>query len=169
MSVKTFWLYGVSGAGKTTIAQAWLKNWQAIGRKVVLLDEETLKQGLNSDLTAASILREEPIRRIAEVAKLFNLLGFDVLVCAVTPLLSQRQLAESILGAKQFLEVFVDAPILICQRRDPKGLYVKALSGRLKYFPGVNAPFERPNNPKLHIETEKCSVTQALAFIFNKL
>lgn len=161
----TYWLFGISGTGKSTIAQAWHQRWPSQGRPVVVLDEEYLKQGINSDLSASSIMKDEPTRRIAELAKLFNTNGSDVIVAAITPLQSQRTLALEIIGKLAFKEIYIDAPIQICQRRDPKGIYVKALSGRMNHFPGVNAPFELPSTNVLKISTDQCSVAQAVELI----
>jgi adenylyl-sulfate kinase len=169
MSAQTYWLFGISGAGKSTLAQAWQKQWKLQGKQVVLLEEEVLKLGINSDLNASAILKEEVTRRLAEISKLFNSNGLEVIVCAVTPLEVQRQLASQIIGAKHFKAIFVDAPIQICQRRDPKGLYVKALSGRMKFFPGVNASFEAPDVSCLKVNTDQSSVNNCLEFIFSKI
>ena len=170
MSNQTYWLFGISGAGKSTLAQAWQKQWKLLqGKQVVLLEEEVLKLGINSDLSANVMLKEELTRRIAEIAKLFNQSGLDVIVCAVTPLESQRQLASQIIGPKNFKAIFVDAPVQICQRRDPKGLYVKALSGRMKFFPGVNAIFETPNTSCLKVNTDQSSVSNCLELIYAEI
>ncbi len=169
MRVKTYWLFGISGAGKTTIAQAWVQQWKSLGEPVVLLDEEALKIGLNSDLNAAAILKEEPTRRIAELAKLLNQRGITVIVSAITPLNAQRQLASQIVGPKLYTPIWIDSPVQICQRRDPKGLYVKALSNRLKFFPGVNAPFENPDTSLIKVSTDQFSVSQCVELIFKSI
>jgi len=147
------WMTGLSGSGKSTIAVELELLLQAKGIFTVVLDGDNVRTGLNSDLGFSDADRAENIRRIAEVAKLFVQQGIVVMCCFVSPTIAIREQAKRIIGADDFLEVFVDAPLDVCEQRDVKGLYAKARSGEVKDFTGISAPFEAPSSPSVRIAT----------------
>ena len=148
-----FWFTGLSGAGKSTIAQLFDRRLRADGLSVVVLDGDDLRSGLNRDLGFDAADRSENIRRAAEVAKLLVEAGLLVIVATISPLEADRQLARSILRASPFVEVFIDTPLEVAERRDPKGLYALVRQGRLNSFTGVDAPYEAPQHPDVRIDT----------------
>ena len=150
---KCFWLIGLSGAGKTTLSNnvvEILENEYLIK----VLDGDILRDGLNSNLSFSIEDRNENIRRVAEVSKLFLDSGFTVINSFITPTEEMRQIARNILG-DLYVEVFIDAPLSICENRDVKGLYKKARSGEIKNFTGIDSVFERPLNSDIIIDTTK--------------
>jgi bifunctional enzyme CysN/CysC len=147
------WLTGLSGAGKSTIANQLEKLLHAHGRHTILLDGDNLRHGLNRDLGFTEADRVENIRRVAEVAKLMADAGLIVIVAFISPFRSDRQLARELMGPGEFVEVFIDTPLEECIRRDPKGLYKKAISGAIRNFTGINSPYERPENPEIRVDT----------------
>ncbi|MBZ0206500.1 MAG: adenylyl-sulfate kinase [Flavobacteriales bacterium] len=147
------WMTGLSGSGKSTIAIALEKQLHAARHYVVVLDGDNVRAGINSNLGFSDADRTENIRRIAEVAKLFLQNGAVVICCFVSPTIAIREQARSIIGANDFLEVFVDTPLDECERRDVKGLYAKARTGEVKDFTGISAPFEPPPSPALRLTT----------------
>ncbi len=155
------WFTGLSGAGKSTIANLVEKRLHAIGRHTVLLDGDNIRHGLNRDLGFTQVDRVENIRRVAEVAKLMADAGLIVLVAFISPFRAERALARSLAKDGEFFEVFVDAPIAVAEQRDPKGLYKKARAGELKNFTGVDSPYETPEAPEIRIDTTKLSAEQA--------
>lgn len=148
------WLTGLSGAGKTTIAKLVAEGLNASGRPAVLLDADELRAGLNSDLGFSDSDRAENIRRIAEVANLFSKAGIVAVVACISPLREHRQGCRRIFGSERFIEIFVDTALPECMRRDPKGLYEKALRGEITNFTGLHSRYEPPDNPDIHIHTE---------------
>jgi len=155
------WFTGLSGAGKSTIANIVEKKLHARGRHTYLLDGDNVRHGLNRDLGFSDADRVENIRRVGEVARLFVDAGMIVLASFISPFRSERRMARELLGEDEFLEVFVDASVEKCQERDPKGLYARAIKGDIKNFTGVSSPYEPPENPELHIDTEALSPEEA--------
>ena len=147
------WFTGLSGSGKSTIANLVERRLVAMGRHTMVLDGDNVRHGLNRDLGFTEADRVENIRRIAEVAKLFVEAGLIVLVSFISPYRAERGLARDTVEAGEFLEIYVDTPVDECRRRDPKGLYAKADAGQLRNFTGVDAPYEPPTTPELHLPT----------------
>ncbi|WKC23905.1 sulfate adenylyltransferase subunit CysN [Rhizobium sp. SSA_523] len=147
------WFTGLSGAGKSTIANALERLLVAKGRHTYMLDGDNLRHGLNRDLGFTVEDRVENIRRTAEVAKLMADAGLIVLVCLISPFRAERQMARSMMPDGDFVEIFVDTPLSVCAERDPKGLYKKAMSGQLANFTGVSSPYEPPESPELRLDT----------------
>ena len=147
------WFTGLSGSGKSTIANLVEKALFAEGRHTYLLDGDNVRHGLNRDLGFTDADRVENIRRVGEAAKLFVDAGLIVLVSFISPFRSERRMARELVGEGEFIEVFVDTPIEVCMQRDPKGLYVKAKAGEIKNFTGISSPYETPENAELRIET----------------
>jgi len=145
------WFTGLSGAGKSTIANLVERRLHALGYHTYLLDGDNVRHGINKDLGFTPEDRVENIRRIAEVAHLMVDAGLIVLVSAISPYRSERRSARELFGAAEFMEVFVDAPLEECERRDPKGLYRKARAGTIRNFTGIDAPYERPEAPDIHL------------------
>jgi bifunctional enzyme CysN/CysC len=163
------WFTGLSGAGKSTIANLVEKRLHSLGRHTVLLDGDNIRHGLNRDLGFTDADRVENIRRVAEVAKLMADAGLIVLVSFISPFRAERQMARGLLPAGEFFEVFVDTPLAEAERRDEKGLYKKARAGRLKNFTGVDSPYERPENPEILIDTTRLDAAAAAELITSRL
>ncbi|WP_454715347.1 sulfate adenylyltransferase subunit CysN [Caulobacter segnis] len=155
------WLTGLSGAGKSTIANLVEKRLHALGRHTYLLDGDNVRHGLNKDLGFTEEDRVENIRRVAEVAKLMVDAGLIVLTAFISPFRAERQLARDLLDQGEFIEVFVDTPLAVAEARDVKGLYKKARSGQLKNFTGVDSPYEAPEKPELRIDTTAIDPVEA--------
>jgi bifunctional enzyme CysN/CysC len=147
------WFTGLSGSGKSTIANIVEQTLFAHGRHTYLLDGDNVRHGLNRDLGFTDADRVENIRRVAEAAKLFVDAGLIVLVSFISPFRSERRMARELLGPTEFIEVFVDTPIDVCMRRDPKGLYRKAMDGDIKHFTGIDSPYEPPEAAELVLKT----------------
>jgi bifunctional enzyme CysN/CysC len=147
------WFTGLSGAGKSTIANQVEKRLHALGHHTMILDGDNVRHGLNRDLGFSEADRVENIRRIAEVSRLFVEAGLIVIVSFISPYRAERMLARDRVAEGEFLEIFVDTPIEECRRRDPKGLYVKADSGQIRNFTGVDAPYEEPLDPEIRLRT----------------
>jgi bifunctional enzyme CysN/CysC len=148
-----FWFTGLSGSGKSTIANRLEKLLHASGRHTILLDGDNVRHGLNRDLGFTEADRVENIRRIAEVAKLMTDAGLIVIVAFISPFKSERQLARELMEPGEFVEVYIDTPLEECITRDPKGLYRKALSGEITNFTGIDSPYEPPENPEIRVHT----------------
>lgn len=149
------WFTGLSGSGKTTIAIALEKELHQKGLLTQILDGDNIRAGINNNLGFSDSDRTENIRRIAEVTKLFVNSGIITICCFVSPTNEIRNIARNIIGENDFLEVFVNTPIEICEQRDVKGLYAKARKGEIKDFTGVNAPFETPANPGVELNGDR--------------
>ncbi len=159
------WFTGLSGSGKSTIANALEKALFIRGTHTYLLDGDNVRKGLNSNLSFSPEDRSENIRRIAEVANLMLDAGLVVLASFVSPYREDRENVKRIVGYENFVEVFVNTPIEECERRDVKGLYAKARAGEIENFTGVNGPYEPPMAPDVEIDTTKVSVGDAVALI----
>ena len=155
------WLTGLSGAGKSTIADRIEQKLQALDRYTYLLDGDNVRHGLNKDLGFTDQDRVENIRRIAEVARLMVDAGLIVIVSFISPFRSEREMARALVEEGEFVEIHVDTPLEVCEARDPKGLYAKARRGDLVNFTGIDSPYEAPENPELRIDTTKLSVDEA--------
>lgn len=149
-----FWLCGLSGSGKSTLANALERRLHAEGFTTHLLDGDNLRRGLNRDLGFSEADRAENIRRAAETAKLFVQAGIIVISAFITPTRALRELARNIIGADDFMEIYVEAALPTCARRDPKGLYAKAGRGGVREFTGIDAPFEPPEPGGIVINTD---------------
>ena len=149
------WFTGLSGSGKSTIANELEKRLNEMGYHTYLLDGDNIRAGLNKDLGFTKEDRRENIRRIAEVAKLFIDAGLITITAFISPFREDREMAKNIIGEKDFIEVFVDTPLEECIKRDPKGLYKKALRGEIKDFTGIDSPYEPPEKPSIHINGTK--------------
>jgi bifunctional enzyme CysN/CysC len=147
------WFTGLSGSGKSTIANLLEKHLHADGKHTYILDGDNVRHGLNRDLGFTEADRVENIRRVAEVAKLLVDAGLIVIVAFISPFRAERQLARSLFDPGEFLEVYVDTPLEECERRDVKGLYAKARRGELKNFTGIDSDYEPPHSPEIHLRT----------------
>ena len=147
------WFTGLSGAGKSTIANQLEQKLLALGCHTMLLDGDNLRHGLNRDLGFTDTDRVENIRRVGEVAKLMGEAGLIVICSFISPFRADRQMAREIAAPHPFIEVFVDTPIEECMRRDPKGLYAKVKAGEIPNFTGLGSPYEAPENPEIHLRT----------------
>ena len=159
---KLIWFTGLSGSGKSTLAIGLEAELHKLGFKTYLLDGDTIRSGLNRDLGFDEAGRVENIRRIGEVCNLFLDAGIIVLSAFISPFKSDREKVRKIVGAENHLEVFVDAPLEVCEQRDVKGLYRKARAGELKQFTGIDSPYEAPENPDIVLPTHKLSVEESL-------
>lgn len=148
------WMTGLSGAGKSTIANRIEERLWLCGHHTMLLDGDNLRFGLNSDLTFTDADRIENIRRTAEVARLMLDAGLIVICSLISPFRRERMLARQLVGPDEFLEVFVDAPLDVCMRRDPKGLYARAVAGEIPNFTGISSLYEPPDAPEIHLRTD---------------
>ncbi len=156
----TLWLTGLSGAGKSTLAYALEKRLMQEGHACFVLDGDNVRHGLNRDLGFSADARAENIRRVAEVSRLFNEAGLIAITSFISPYRRDRQSAREIIGAGRFLEVFVDAPLAVCEARDPKGLYRKARAGEIEEFTGISSPYEPPEAPELRVDAAESNIEQ---------
>jgi len=158
---KIVWLTGLSGAGKSTIANLVEKKMHALGRHTYLLDGDNVRHGLNKDLGFTEADRVENIRRVAEVAKLMLDAGLIVITAFISPFRAERRMARSLVQSDEFIEVFIDTPVAVAEQRDPKGLYKKARRGELKNFTGIDSPYEAPEAPEIRLETTRMSADES--------
>ena len=163
------WFTGLSGSGKSTLAHAVEELLHQQGCHTFVLDGDNVRHGLNHDLGFSPEDRAENIRRIAEVARLFNEAGMIVITSFISPFRKDRESARQIIGEGRFAEVFVDAPMEVCEQRDPKGLYAKARAGEIAEFTGISSPYEPPEQPSLRLETGRLSVQDGVEALLGHL
>ncbi|WP_041522433.1 adenylyl-sulfate kinase [Gilvimarinus agarilyticus] len=166
---RCIWLTGLSGSGKSTVANALDATLHANGFNSFLLDGDNVRHGLNKDLGMTESDRAENIRRVGEVAKLMVESGLIVICAFISPYKRDRQMVRSMFKPGEFVEVFLDTPLSVCEKRDPKGLYKKARAGVIKQFTGVSDPYEQPESAELILNTTDITVTQGVESILNVL
>lgn len=166
---KLIWFTGLSGSGKSTLAVQLEAQLFERGFKTYLLDGDNIRSGLNKDLSFSEEARIENIRRIGEVSKLMLDSGIIVLSAFISPFNADREQVKQIVGADNYIEIFVDTPIEICEQRDVKGLYKKARAGEIKNFTGIDSPYERPKKSDVVIHTDRMSVNDSLDLLLNFL
>ena len=159
---KLIWFTGLSGSGKSTLAVQLEAALHAKGFKTYLLDGDNIRSGLNRDLSFTNDARVENIRRISEVCKLFLDAGVVLLSAFISPFQADREQVKGIVGEENYIEIFVDAPLEVCEQRDVKGLYKKARTGEVKNFTGISSPYEKPTHPDVVIATDKMSVEESM-------
>ena len=161
-SSKVIWMTGLSGSGKTTIAKGVEKYLYSKGIITQILDGDNLRAGINNDLTFSSQDRNENIRRVSEISKLFINCGIITINCFISPTIKIRKMAKNIIGEENFIEIYINASIEECKKRDVKGLYKKAENKKIKNFTGISSPFESPKKPELEIDTTKLSINESI-------
>lgn len=163
------WFTGLSGSGKSTIANALEKELHKMNISTYLLDGDNVRKGLNSDLSFSPADRRENIRRIAEVSSLMIDGGLVVLSAFISPYKNDREFVKNTVRDENFIQIFVDTPLAVCKTRDPKGFYIKAEKGLIKNFTGISAPYETPENPDLKIDTTTTGIAEAVKLIIQKI
>lgn len=167
------WFTGLSGSGKSTLANAVEDHLFKNDLTTYILDGDNIRSGLNSDLAFTEESRKENIRRIGEVSKLFLDAGTITLTAFISPFIDDREMVKKLVGVSNFIEIFVDCPLEICEQRDVKGLYKKARKGEIKNFTGIDSPFETPKDPDVYVNTHEKSIEQCtsdiIQFILPKL
>ena len=165
---RLLWLTGLSGSGKSTVANALDIRLNEMGKATYLLDGDNIRLGINSDLGFSKEDRNENIRRISEIGKLFVDSGLITIACFISPLKVNREMARKTIG-DDFIEVFIDCPLDECEKRDPKNLYKKARKGLIKEFTGISAPYEKPEDPEIVVNTKEKTVDQCVDQILDYL
>ena len=163
------WYTGLSGSGKSTVANAVDQKLFERGCHTYVLDGDNVRHGLNGDLTFSDKDRVENIRRIGEVSKLFVDAGLIVSTAFISPFASDRNMVRDLMPEGQFIEVFVDTPLSVCEERDPKGLYKKARNGEIKNFTGIDSAYDVPEKPEVHLETEGKSIEECADAVIEQL
>jgi adenylylsulfate kinase len=166
---KVLWLTGLSGSGKSTIAQHLERKLYNEGFFAQVLDGDNIRSGMNSNLGFSPEDRTENIRRISEIAKLYLDSGVVTINSFISPTLAIRQMAKDIVGADDFIEVYINTPLEVCEARDVKGLYKKARKGEIKGFTGIDAPYEAPINPDVEVKTHNMTIDESVDVIYNYL
>lgn len=162
------WFTGLSGSGKSTVASALEKRLHEMGKLTYLLDGDNVRHGLNSDLGFSEEDRIENIRRIGEVSKLIVDAGVITISTFISPFREDREKVRKLLG-EDFIEVFIDCPLEVCEQRDPKGIYIKARKGEIKNFTGIDSPYEKPKNPEITVSTHLNSLEECVETIIRYL
>ena len=165
----TIWMTGLSGSGKSTLGYALEERLVSRGRMSYVLDGDNIRHGLSGDLGFSPADRAENIRRVGEVAALFADAGVLVISSFISPYRADRATARQRVGSDRFIEVYLDVPVSVCERRDPKGLYKKARAGDIPNFTGISAPYENPENPELRMDTDALSVPGSVDTIIDYL
>lgn len=163
------WFTGLSGSGKSTIANNVAYELHKMSKLAYVLDGDNIRHGLNKNLGFSQVDRDENIRRICEVSKLFTDAGIITCTAFISPYKKMRGFCRKIVGSKRFFEVYCKASLQTCEKRDPKGLYKKAREGKVKEFTGISAPYEEPENPDVIIDTDKYDVKESVKIIINML
>lgn len=163
------WFTGLSGSGKSSVANAVENQLFGLNKHTYLLDGDNVRQGLNKGLGFSEKDRIENIRRVGEVANLFCDAGLVVVTAFISPFEKDRDMVRDMAMEGQFVEVFIDAPLSVCEQRDPKGLYKKARAGEIKDFTGIDSPYEVPKNPELHVLNDGISIEDAATQVVNYL
>ena len=163
------WFTGLSGSGKSTLANSLEVYLHNQGVPTYILDGDNVRSGLNKDLDFGDESRRENIRRIGEVSNLFLDAGVLVLTAFISPFKEDRQAAKDLVGEENFIEVFVECPLEICEERDVKGLYAKARRGEIKNFTGIDSPFEEPSDPDVKVNTAENSLDDCVRQLINKI
>ena len=163
------WFTGLSGSGKSTVANAVEVELNKSKKHTYLLDGDNIRLGLNKGLTFSDVDRIENIRRIGEVAKLFVDAGNIVLTAFISPFIEDRKIVKELVENNEFIEVYVDTPLHICEERDPKGLYVKARKGEIPNFTGISSPYEAPINAEIHLKTDELNIEECTMKIIDYL
>ena len=166
---RVLWLTGLSGSGKSPLANLLEKKLHEKGKHTYLLDGDNVRHGLCGDLGFSDKDRVENIRRISEVAKLFVDSGMVVLTAFISPSQADRDFCRNLLADGEFIEVYVDTPLEVCEQRDPKGLYKKARSGEIKHFTGIDSTYEAPQSPEVHLQYQDEPAEQTAERLFNLL
>ena len=168
-SGSVIWLTGLSGAGKTTVATELERQLFHSGKHTYLMDGDILRHGLCSDLDFSAAARAENIRRAGAVAALFADAGLIVIAAFISPFRADRERVRMMVATGRFIEVFINAPLEVCERRDVKGLYAKARANQIKEFTGISAPYEAPTNPEIELHTDRTTAQEAVAQILEYL
>lgn len=163
------WLTGLSGAGKSTIAGRLRRNFTRAGLQVCMLDGDIMRTRLCADLGFTELDRKENIRRVAEVARLMAETGVICLVALISPYREDRRHARSLVKRGQFVEIFINAPLEVCEERDPKGHYARARAGKIKHFTGISSPYEAPEAPEIELHTNRMSIKASVDTILHYL
>lgn len=163
------WFTGLSGSGKSTVANAVESKLFEAGSHSYLLDGDNVRHGINKDLTFTDEDRIENIRRIGEISKLFIDSGLIVLTAFISPFRADRTMVRELVGDAEFIEVFIDTPIEVCEQRDPKGLYKKARQGEIKHFTGIDSPYEAPENAEIVVKTAELNIEECADFVLAHL
>ena len=164
------WFTGLSGSGKTTIGNELRKELLNFGyEKIIVLDGDDLRRGINSNLDYSDKDRSEANRRAAEIAKILFKQGYTVIVTTISPFKKDREVAKKIISNKNFKIIFINATLETCKRRDIKGLYKQAMNGRIKKFTGIDSPYEEPKNANITINTQDNNISSCIKFLIEKL
>lgn len=163
------WFTGLSGSGKSTIANALESTLYSLGKHTYLLDGDNVRHSLNKDLGFSDADRIENIRRIGEVSKLFTDAGLIVISAFISPFESDRKIVRNLVEEDEFIEIFIDTPLEVCEKRDPKGLYQKARRGEISFFTGISSPYEAPTNPSIHVRTVEQTIEESVHQIIDYL
>lgn len=163
------WFTGLSGSGKSTLSSAVEQRLHEIGISTYILDGDNIRRGLNKDLGYSDDDRAENIRRVGEVAELFVDAGVVLLAAFISPFSKDRKFIRELVAKEEFIEIFLKCPLSVCEKRDPKGLYLKARRGEIKYFTGLDSAYEEPQRPNITVETDKMTISNCVEKIIHYL